>query len=361
MRISSTLWLAGFLFASCAAPKDEMNDRIITWEDFEIIPINSEKHYFEEVINPSSIGFHQDRIILTEAWRVPEEFPRMHLIDAKNWTYDKPKGKYGKGPFEISDVGQLLGASAQGEFWVYSINARKVVRFSTTDRSLLGRNEWKLPENMPIIQNFENTTAGSFLAILREGAYILEELDSLGNSLGSYGKWDSIPERPELTSKDISELNTGWFKGNPKENLFVFATLFRDILKIFDYQSKEWITIQGPNLALPLFDIHQTAGPSIFVKPESTYRYRDVIITTDYIFALYGGYSYPEFTQTGKIAEDILIFDHSGQPLWNLKLDRSIIEMVFDEKTNQIYGLTVDENPGIAVFDLPEKISLKRP
>ncbi|MFC3416360.1 BF3164 family lipoprotein [Algoriphagus hitonicola] len=353
---NSILLLTCFLFASCAAPTEEINNRTITWDDFEIIQINSEKHYFEEIINPSSIGFNRNKIILTEAWRVPENFPRMHLIDVKDWTYDKPKGKYGKGPLEISDVAHLLKVSGQDEYWVYNLNARKLVRFSTTDSSLLGRNEWKLPKDMPIVRFIENTKEGSFLAIPREGDYILEELDSLGNSLGSYGKWDSIPERPELTSKDIAELNTGWFKGNPEENLFVFATLYRDILKMFDYQTKEFITILGPNLELPLFDLHKTAGPSVFVKPESTYRYRDVVISTDYIFALYGGYSYTEFTQTGKIAEDILVFDHSGNPLWNLKLDRSIIEMVFDENTNQLYGLTVDEDPGIAVFDLPEEI-----
>lgn len=353
MKYAAFLFLSCILFASCAKSEDELKNRNITWEDFETIEVKSEKHYFEEIINPSSISFNGDKLIITEAWRVPEEFPRMHLIDVMDWTYDKPKGKYGKGPFEISDISQLLKGPDQDDFWVYNLNARKLVIFSTKDSTLLGENEWKLPKDIPILRFIQNTKVGSFLAIPREGEHIIEELDSLGTSLASYGKWDSIPERPDLDAKEIRELNTGWFKGNPEENLFVFATLYRDILKIFDYQTKEFITVQGPNLELPLFDIHETSGPSVFVRPESTYRYRDIVITADYIFALYGGYSYTEFTQSGKIAEDILVFDHSGHPIWNLKLDRSIKEMVFDENTNQIYGLTVDEEPGIAVFDFP--------
>ena len=56
------------------------------------------------------------------------------------------------------------------------------------------------------------------------------------------------------------------------------------------------------------------------------------------------------------MAEQIWVFDHKGKPLWNLKLDRSLINFVINEDTNEIYGLTTDEDPGIAVYTIPEEL-----
>lgn len=63
-----------------------------------------------------------------------------------------------------------------------------------------------------------------------------------------------------------------------------------------------------------------------------------------------------DFNKTGIMAEQIWVFDHKGKPLWNLRLDRSIIQIVVNEATNEIYGLTTDEDPGIAVFKIPEEL-----
>ncbi|WP_158531117.1 hypothetical protein [Algoriphagus chordae] len=35
---------------------------------------------------------------------------------------------------------------------------------------------------------------------------------------------------------------------------------------------------------------------------------------------------------------------------------RSIIQIVVNEETNEIYGLTTDEDPGIAVFQIPQEL-----
>ncbi|MBC6368203.1 BF3164 family lipoprotein [Algoriphagus sp. AK58] len=346
-------------FLSCTTSIEEKKNLTITWDDFEVIKINSEKHYFDEIINPASIGFSDNFLIIGEAWRVPEEFPRMHLVDTNDMSYQMSKGKYGKGPLEITDASGILSLDDLSEFWVYNMNGRKLVKFSKVDSSLLGTDEWRLSEDMSMIRFIEKTKNGGFLASPWDGLAVIQEFDQEGKLLGSFGTWESFPERPDLGNKEIGELSTGWFKGNPEIGLFALATLYRDILKIFDYQKKEFITIEGPYKDLPLFDLHQTNGPSVFFRPESTYRYRDIAITSKYIFALYGGYSQAEINKTGKIAEDILVFDHKGNPLWNLKLDRSIIEMVFNEETGQFYGLTTDEDPGIAVFDIPKELLKK--
>jgi len=56
------------------------------------------------------------------------------------------------------------------------------------------------------------------------------------------------------------------------------------------------------------------------------------------------------------MADKILVFDHTGKPITKLNLDRSIINFVVNEAKQEVYGLTTDEDPGIAVFDLPAEL-----
>jgi hypothetical protein len=347
-----------FIILSFACGNKEQSEDIlnISWENFKIIEVESQKYYFEEILNPSSLGLQGENVLLSEAWRVPEEYPRIHLVNSSNWSYLKPKGKHGLGPLEITDAAQFLYSANPNTFWIYNMNGRKLVEFSINDTSLLGTMEWKLPEPMANTHFIEKPTDSTFLTTGWYEEDLIIEFDSDGNLVNKYGKWELIDERADLNLKDISQMNSGWLKGNPDVGLYIRASLYRDILKLFDYKSKEFITIYGPNPELPLFELHETSGPSVFFTPETTYRYRDISITKSYIFALYGGHSQVEFNQTGIMAEDILVFDHKGKPLWNLKLDRSIVEMVINEKTNEIYGLTTDEDPGIAVFDFPQEI-----
>jgi hypothetical protein len=66
---------------------------MIKEEDFKVKSITSEKYFFDEVISPSNIGLVGRKVLLFEEMRVPQEYPRIHIIDSNDWTYDKPKGK----------------------------------------------------------------------------------------------------------------------------------------------------------------------------------------------------------------------------------------------------------------------------
>jgi hypothetical protein len=57
--------------------------------------------------------------------------------------------------------------------------------------------------------------------------------------------------------------------------------------------------------------------------------------------------------ETNENATEIYVFDLEGNIQCELKLDTSIKTLAVDEGTRKIFGVTTDENPGIAVFDLP--------
>jgi hypothetical protein len=354
------VFLLLFALASCEIDDEELNYRTIKKEDFKEIPIISEKHYFEKIINPSAIGLVGDRILISEAWRVPEENPRMHLINSKDWTYDKPKGQHGQGPLELIDASSFFKGKNPDTFWVYSMNRRKLVEFSIADSTLLGKSEWKMTEPMMSLWFFTKASDSTYVGISREDKNRILEYDLQGNKIGGYGEWEKVEDRLELDSYQLSTLNDSWFKGNPDEGLFIRVGLRRDRLEIFDNRDKSFVIIDGPDLELPRFELIEAGGTMhLNVDYENPYRYRDAVISEKYIFALYGGVSQAEFNKTGIMATQIWVFDHKGKPFWNLTLDRSIINFVVNEAANEIYGLTTDAEPGIAVFDIPKELLKK--
>lgn len=355
MKLLYLIPLLIFLF-SCAAESENESTVSIEITDFEEIKLSSEKHFFEEVINPTGIRLAHDKLLITEAWRVPEEHPRMHLVNVSNWTYDKPKGKHGQGPFEITDAEALYSMEADS-FWIYNMNRRKLAKFSIQDSSLLATEDWKFPEPMMGLWFVEFGPNGNYLGVPREGENKILEFDTKGNLIGKYGEFETLEERPDLSIFQVSLLEDGWFKGDPNRGLYVRACLRRDILEIFDYKTKEFITITGPDNSLPEFEYLKNEFGGVMVYDRNvTYRYRDIAFTDNYIFALYAGHGQLDFNQTGIMAEQIWVFDHKGKPLWNLRLDRSIIQIVVNEQDNEIYGLTTDEDPGIAVFKIPKEL-----
>lgn len=349
------LILVLFLVAlvSCQKASEKGNYRIIKEGDFKVMSISSEKYYFEEVINPSNIGLVGSKVLLFERMRVPQEHPRIHIIDSKDWTYDKPKGKYGEGPLEVIDTGLVYSEKNTDTFWVYSVNRRSLIEYSMSDATLLGKSEWKMPEPMQVLRFLKQATDSSYLGISNEAKNRILEFDKEGNKIGGYGEWEKVKDRPALNDAQLAEINTGFFKGNADEGLFIRVGLRRDRLEIFDNRDKSFVIIDGPYLELQPFEL---IDGNLYLGPNHRYHYRDAVVTKKHVFASYAGVSSSEFNKTSILAEQIWVFDHKGKPLWKLLLDRSINNFVINEETNEIYGMTTDEDPGIAVFKIPKEL-----
>lgn len=351
------LTLFALLLCSCQKESEKGDHRIIKEEDFEVISITSNKRYFEQIINPSNIGLVGRNVLISEAWRVPEQHPRMHIIDSKDWTYNKPKGKFGEGPLEVFDASLFFQGENSDTFWVYSMNRRKLIEYSISDSTLLGKREWKMTEPMMNLRFFIPATDSTYLGISKEDKHRIVEFDKAGNHIRGYGEWEKVKDRPGLNDYQLSELNSSFFKGNPDKGLFIRIALHRDRFEIFDNRNKSFIIIDGPDLELPPFELIEAGGIShLYLGPDPPYHYRDAAVTDQYVFALYAGVSQSEFNKTAVMAEQIWVFDHQGNPLWKLMLDRSLINFVVNEDSNEIYGLTTDEDPGIAVFSIPKEL-----
>ena len=317
----------------------------------------SEKKYLPEVLSPKNIESKGKFLIVIENRSIPLDKPIIHIIETETLNYVMSKGVNGLGPNEITDAHLFDPGFSDSTFWVNSTMSKRMAEFSLYDTTQLSQYEYRQPEIMYAAYNTLMLTDSTFLSIVASDSNRFVEYGMNGKRIAGYGTWNPIPDRPGLTDYMISEVNTGWFKVDRDANLFIKASLYRDRIEIFDYKSKEFIFVDGPRLGYPDFDVVGSgANVAVIVKPEVKYGHRDIAFGEKHIYDLYGGYNYEEYVKTTKVAETIYILTKKGKMVAKLNLDRSLISFTVDEELGKIYGITTDEDPGIAVFDIPKEL-----
>jgi hypothetical protein len=348
--------LSLFAFIRCDSkkPKSPFDFEVNKLPEFNL---KSEKHYFPEVINPMHVKQKGDYLILLEIYRIPPEKPLVHLMNKNDLSYFSSKGVTGFGPNEISNAELFETGFDDNTFWIYSSRSKRMSEFSLRDINRLSISEFRQPEDMFMIYNMYYTKDTTFLGISASDPHRLIELNQEGKRINAYGTWEKIPGRSDLDDYLLGELNKGWFRVNPDKTIFVKASIFRDRLEIFDYSTKEFVVVDGPRLELPKFEISGSGSNSALVfSMDQKYGHRDIAVGRKFIYDLYSGRSQQEIQETGRDCETVYVLTIKGEMVAKFELDKSIWGITVDEDLGKIYGITTDEEPGIAVFDIPKQL-----
>ncbi|MCH7413403.1 TolB-like 6-bladed beta-propeller domain-containing protein [Belliella sp. R4-6] len=342
-----------FCLLSCVE-KDQKSIFDQKHPEFELKGVKLE---YKEIIDPWKIDQKNSYLIIQEKDIIPEDQPLIYIIDKKTNEIVNSKGVIGFGPLEITDAHIFDPGNSEDTFWVNSVTAKKLSEFSLLDTSRLAINEFRQTEPMILAYKVYLTRNNTFLCLMADSPYKLVEFDSHGNFLKGHGKWEPIAKYKELDDYLLGTYNKGELKTNSKKDYFVKVSLYRDRIEIFDYNSKSFNIIDGPRMELPEVNISGTgSNASMGFRFDQIYGYRDVSITENFLFLLYSGYSQLEISQTGIEALTVYMMTTSGKLVAKFSLDIGIRSLAVDEKLGKIYGVTRDENPGIAVFDFPKHL-----
>lgn len=352
-NISKSLLLIIFALLGCDSNRPyegKLNPELL--DKYEL---SSAKFNHPVLLNPLKIFRSQRYLFILEDRRIPPDKPLIHIFDKEDLEYKSSKGKIGFGPFEIPSADVFHTFNSKEEFLVYSGMDKKFVKYDLKDSSLLGLDEFKMPPSNTPLGLFYFLPDSTFIGMSTFDENKFVEVDFSGQKMAGYGNWEIVQGKEDLSYFHHFVLNNGWFKTDDSYNIFVNASIFRDRLEIFNRQNKEIITIDGSSEELPPFEYYNENMP-LNIPISNPFRYRDVYISENKIYALYGGLTEEHYRETGELALRIFIFTKKGVPLYEVKLDRSIKSMVVDEELGKLYGLTTDEDPGIAIFDLPEEL-----
>lgn len=353
MKLISFHLLTVLFFIACSTNSTKESE--VATHDLPSYFLVSEKFDHTTILNPRRIFSKDDLLIVIEDYRMPPNLPLIHLFKKNPVIYLHSKGKRGLGPMEAQSVEVLHPSYSDSTFLMYSDMDRKFVEYSIDDSSKLGIREFKIPDfEIPLGALYKRPDS-IFVGIPTYAPNKIVEADFQGKKLAGYGVWEQVEGKKEMSYFHHFNLNQGWFKSNEAFTIFVNACIYRDRLEIFDFETKEIKVVDWPSKELPEFNFYGPTMP-LDIPMSNPFRYRDVAISNERIYALYGGISHIDHKKTGELAKKIIVFSLSGEPILIFKLDRSISSFVMDEGSSKIYGLTTDENPGIAVFKIPSQL-----
>lgn len=356
---STLLCFISLFFFSCSESviiHDSETRLVFDTGNVKQIQLSSVKLDLSELVNPyNAITIEGNYIFVIEDSTIPEENKLIHIYNAKTFDHISEKGVMGFGPNEIPSVMSIDLAFEPGAFYAYSSTDKKVSKFLINDDNPLSIEQYRQPESFFSLIRLYAATDSTFLGISSDHPNRLVEYHRNGKEIAGYGEWESINTKHPMDNFQYFSLNDGWFINDLKKQFFVKACGYRDRIEIFDYQTKNFTIIDGPDLALPKFEL---AGPTnnsvLVIDPQNPYRYRDASITSKHIYALYSGNTRTEVRETGNLATKIFVFTLSGEALTVLHLDRSIRSIGVDEVNGRIIGITTDEDPNLAYFPIPD-------
>lgn len=319
-----------------------------------IMQLKSNKIYHEELVMPKVIRYKNGNLVVLESYRISPGLPLIHVIDSHDMSYKFSQGKTGFGPGEISDATEFDFGGNDSTFWVYSAVEKRISEFSLFMQSELAKYQIKQPVNFFKAYSCLFLTDSTFLGLFVDSPYRLVEFGLNDDFEKGYGSLENFTDRKDLDNFNLSQINSGWYNSNPNKTVFAIASIFYDKIDVFDARTKEFKTIYGPDPEVSDFEVHyDESGPSVIWARDAPYQYRDIEITKDRIYALFGGISQPEINKTSEIAKTLRVYDLDGKLLEQYQLDRSLRSIALDIANKKMYGITTDKDPGIAVFSLP--------
>lgn len=346
------LYISIFFISCKPSPKKDIEFNPEKLASYYLV---SEKSDNSNIINPRRLFSKDSFLIVIEDYRMPPDLPLIHIFRKAPLTYFNSKGKIGFGPFEAASVEVYNPWQSDSTFVMYSGMERKYIEYNIYDSSRLGIREFKIPDSETPLGSLFFSPDSIFIGIPTYDKNKFVEVNLQGKKINGYGEWEQIEGKKEMSYYHHFHLNQGRFKSDDDFTLLVNASLYRDRLEIFDLKTKEIKTINGPSAELPEFKFYEASMPLDF-PISNPYSYRDVYISNERIYALYGGLSEIDYKETSELAKKIFVFTRKGEPILMFDLDRSVHSIVVDEELSRIYGLTTDENPGIAVFKISPEV-----
>ncbi|WP_209332966.1 BF3164 family lipoprotein [Lunatimonas salinarum] len=325
------------------------NEKSFGRSDVTATALTGEKFQYDEILMPRSILYKQGRLIISD--RSGDNY-LTHIVEGSNMKYQFPMGKIGYGPNEMSHVWTIESGFDPDRFWGYSIMDKIFSQYplkDTPERHAI--KQIKQQEDFFLAMGLTWSSDTSLMTYLVSGEERFMEFGIDGKRIKGYGKWEGLIPG-DYSDYIIASVHQGKLSGNPTGDKFIKACIFRDRIEILDKKSENIIAVNGPINHIPEFSIVGSGtNESIAIKEDQPFGYLDAYFGEKNIFGLYSGKSHVDKEALGEGETEIFVFDIDGNIQEILTLNTPIISLSVDELNQKIYGITVDQEPGVVVFN----------
>lgn len=348
MNRSLLIFVFTAFFGTCTEKKEKLVE----------LDLKGKKMVYKELLNPDKVRVNGNNLYVLESPSMDAMASPIHVIETRNNTYLKSFGTIGFGPGEISDASSIEFGSNDSSFYIYSSIDKKISEFSFSNTDL-AKHQVKQKGDFFKAYSVLRSGDSTFLGLTVDSPSRLVEFSASGDSLAGYGDLENFSERTDLDYFNLSQMNMGWFASNTSRTHFVIANLFSNKIEIFDRDKLTFDRFYLSPKEYMKFDlIAESSGYSVHWDLSSPYHFRDVVVTEDRIFALYGGISEAKIQTESDIAKTVYVFSFAGEIIAKYSLDRSVKSIAVNKDLSKIYGISTDSDPGIVEFELPKSSKL---
>lgn len=322
-------------------------------QDFEIHQsLVGTKYLDNDILYPEGIDV-LDKYILVNEFSADTI---IHIIDKISLNCVTHKGIYGYGPNEtISPAWMHKDTKDSNSFWTYQVNGPKIFsHFKIDDSSPYPDRQFQLRDSIYYMMQFTFSSDSIILGTLADGDYKFHEFHLNGTPLYASGSWSQMVKM-DWPKNVISSLFSGTVTADEAKRYFVMASTKIDHLEVYDKQAKKYFGLRGPVDAFPNVTVDYSAGYPMLLSLgyDNIYGYAKAIVGDKYIYGLFSGYTNRQVDMLKEKAFDkVLVFEKDGTPFKYIELDYQLRDMAIDDERGLLYGLTVDANPNVVVYEL---------
>ncbi|WP_339904372.1 BF3164 family lipoprotein [uncultured Cyclobacterium sp.] len=354
--MNNKLFLIIGLFALCisCSPsiEENKNEKIVIFDEKDLPPaiaLKGKKYNFTEFLDPKRILCVGDFLVVSEK----SNGDLLHILDMKSEKHIRSTGKNGFGPGEATMAWTLERGAENGSFWTYDLEQKIASMYAINDTSKLAQKQLRLGEIFYYIMEMTWASDTSIMASMVDGNDKYFEISLQGDTLATYGTWDSMIDRKDIPFNVISSIHQGSIKASPDKSKFIIAGRLRDYIDVLDKSSGKILSIRGPINEIPEFEVDYSQGYPMASIISSRRIYFGSYAGKSLIYALYVGKDYKQISNPDKLNK-VFVFDYQGNIQNNYELDYQLSEFTVDEDNGIIYGLTVDAEPNVVAFKIPD-------
>lgn len=328
--------LSLLLFGGCS-PKQSSSTLLELGEGTPVVA----KEYINELIikNPYNLDVVGGKLLLFQSSKKNVILE----VDTDNGTIVGCWGKYGNGPGEFNFPGYWGHNASKHEIYLYDEIVGKffVCSYEESGDSLafMLTKEVVKPEKTVVSRGavLDNGHVAASAVFFQNAPIVL--LDETLDVVKAFGR---------LTGQSESGTDMRTYEGMVSSygNSFVYGMKTFGYLAFYSQKDtlvqKEWEIY----LEEPLY-----SGEILKCK-DLKRGFVDVKMTKDYVFCSYSG-QLPELS-TGLLGNNILVFDHQGNLVRNLKLDREIGRIAVSEDEKTIYAVAYEPDICIVRYTLED-------
>ncbi len=160
------------------------------------------------------------------------------------------------------------------------------------------------------------------------------------------------PKDPQVElSPSIAFIYGGYLISNEEQTKFLHASYYSDLFRLYSVDGGEVNILRHYQTRYPLYeDLSSESSLNVEVDIDNKSGFLSVATTSQYIYLLYGGRSYREYSRYSFCGERVYVLDWDGELIREIALDRDAKLISVDENDAMLYAL-MDDGNGLCVVN----------